>query len=179
MLEKICPSCDVVYMPTVERCADCGTPLETHDPNAAPADAVGTADGLELGDLVPLATGSAWHLDRQARGLQEAGISSRVDRAPKGQAGGGLCLYVRAEERESALRELREREGLLPPDVEPRNPEEELGSCPACSSPLAPGAVECGDCGLPFPAALSACSACGAEVDAEADRCPACGVALA
>lgn len=52
------------------------------------------------------------------------------------------------------------------------------GVCPACSTSIPEGAVECPECGLVVnpDAEVILCPECDAEVGSEVDRCPNCGI---
>ena len=156
---KVCPECRVEYRPEAEVCADCRVPLVHAD--AAPA-------GDELRDFPPAAelecvrvAPVAW-MEALAQGLQERGVTLRVERAmaedaPEGQRAdvfGDIAqlfgLYVRGEDLALA-RELDASIAaqLVPDEAEPLA-EGETEACPACGTALPADALECADCGLSF-----------------------------
>jgi hypothetical protein len=101
-------------------------------------------------------------MEALARGLQERGVTLRVERAraedaPEGQRAdifGDIAqlfgLYVRNEDLALA-RELDASIAaqLVPAEAEPLA-EGETEACPACGAALPADALECADCGLSF-----------------------------
>jgi hypothetical protein len=178
---RYCPSCHEEYRPDIVSCADCGALLEDRDDEASSQTAAEQAPAApserdipegyepvhttrELGALPPLADA-----------LVAAGIDCRVRDA---QSGPYVVyrLLVHGEKRAAAAALI---EASLHPHVDAEfDPERGYARCPACDTPLSPGAVECSECGLPLAATEVTCPDCGATAEANATRCPACGCAL-
>ena len=154
---KVCPECRVEYRPDVELCADCRVPL-------AHAEALPPAEELE--DFPPAAQLAcvrvaplAW-MEALASGLQERGVTLRVERAraedaPEGQRAdvfGDIAqlfgLYVRSEDLELARELDASIAAQLVPEESEALEEGEVEDCPACGAALSTDALECGDCGL-------------------------------
>jgi len=154
---KICPECRVEYRPDAEVCADCRVPL-VHA-NAALAEETladfPPASELECVRVAPV----AW-MEALAQGLQERGVTLRVERAraedaPEGQRAdifGDIAqlfgLYVRSEDLELARELDASIAAQLVPEESEALEEGEVEDCPACGAALSADALECGDCGL-------------------------------
>jgi hypothetical protein len=153
----ICPECRAEHTRTATRCADCDVELVTPDRIAAEEAEIAEfppASELDCVRVAPL----AW-VRALSQGLEQGGIPHRVEPAreedaPEGQDatifdGAQLFgIYVRGAEA-AVARELDQSIAVqLLPDEAPPLAEGEQESCPACTSPLAADAVECGDCGL-------------------------------
>jgi hypothetical protein len=156
---KVCPECRVEYRPEAEACADCRVPLVHAD--AAPLED-------ELRDFPPAAqlecvrvAPVAW-MEALAQGLQERGVTLRVERAlaedaPEGQRAdifGDIAqlfgLYVRSEDLELARELDASIAAQLVPDEAEALADGEVEACPACGAALAADGLECSDCGLSF-----------------------------
>ena len=185
---KVCPECGVEHVHTALVCADCNVALEI-----APAETAEAPTTLPpAAELTRVAAGDPWEMERLALQLQEAGISSRIDTIPPGQAisrhvanapargasasGARLALYVLPAEEEPARRVLR---GNLLQDGSGGAARAQEGvsleACPACGAPISAIESECSDCGLEFVPVEDLCSSCGAVLAAEATACPGCG----
>jgi hypothetical protein len=156
---KVCPECRVEYRLDAEVCADCRIPLVHAE--AAPAlealEDFPPAAQLECVRVAPV----AW-MEALASGLQERGVTVRVERAraedaPEGQRAdifGNIAqlfgLYVRGEDLELA----RELDASIAAQLVPEESEALVEgaeeACPACGTALAADALECPDCGLSF-----------------------------
>ena len=86
-------------------------------------------------------------------------------------SGYGLSLSSRREDRAAVLAIL-EREGVIPKQSDAPAVAAEGGPCPACSTHVKAGTVECPECGLLLGAV---CEGCGAELSSSDEACPACG----
>jgi hypothetical protein len=187
---KVCPECGVEHVHTALVCADCNVALEIAPTEGA--EAPPTAPLPPASELTRVAAGGPWEMERLALQLQEAGISSRIDAMPSGQAssrpvanaaargssGSGirLALYVLPAEGEPARRVIQ---GILlqesPGGATPAREGEPLEACPACGAPISAVASACTDCGLEFIPVEDACSFCGAALTAGVTACPSCG----
>lgn len=187
---KICPECGAEHVQTALVCSDCNVALAS-----APGEATGPAAAVELppaSELVRIAAGGPWELERLALQLQEAGISSRIDSvlpaqpisrgvsaaATRGSPGSGarLALYVLPADLDPARRLIES--ALLedaPEDAAPGRQGDALEACPACGAPIFGVASACSDCGLEFIPVEEVCASCGAPISADAASCPGCG----
>jgi RNA polymerase subunit RPABC4/transcription elongation factor Spt4 len=174
---RVCPECGEEYRPDVQVCAECGGVLEDQfEDEGAPA-------GLEtpLPPSVPVAgpqrtvfsSSEAADLEPLAHRLGTSGIPFAVRGAIN-----SFDLLVQAADVERALEALKD---LLPQeDPQPRaafDPERGYASCPACGTPLAPGAAACPECGLAIggPATGDVCPRCHSPLDPARQACPSCG----
>jgi ribosomal protein L40E len=185
---KVCPECGAEHVHTAVICVDCNVALEIAPTEETP-EPPPTAAFPPASELTRVAVGSPWEMERLALQLQEANLSSRIDRvdtgpgasrplpntAPRG-SGARLALYVLPEDAEAARRAIQV---LLLQDGPVAAAEAREGAaleaCPACGAPIAPTASACSDCGLEFVAVEDACSACGAALPPGATACPSCG----
>ncbi len=170
MRVRYCTACDTEYRPEVERCADCGGPLEDHyEGVTAPPPAVGPIEASGPTSLVY--GGEASELRPMAARLGEAGIPFRVD--PLRRAPQELELRVRSADLDAALALLRDLVGIAAEDAD--FVDGGYRRCPACRSELAKGSPECPECGLGFSAGEPCCPGCGAAMGENERLCPACG----
>jgi len=155
---KLCRGCGGEYLPSVERCPDCGQPLvwegEVAETPGEPE--LLLPPGEELVVVREAELGFATGL---GQALAAAGIPHRLDPPGVRQAGAGgrevrsarWAVLVRAADapRAAALAAAYTRSEL-------RNLGTELdgtaleGQCPACGEPLEADAEECRGCGLVF-----------------------------
>lgn len=166
-LFKVCPQCGSEFVPRVETCVDCGSPLvwadqrvlEMQQAGAAPAD---SSDELPE-DAVPLRQAGLSWIDHLARALSDRGIQPFIreevtpDPDPAssrrlGSFGQGwyYTLYVRPEDLDLAEeidKEVyaREMPGTGRADVN------ETNNCPACGASLRSSDTACSSCGLEIP----------------------------
>ncbi len=181
---KICPSCRAEYQPVAERCSDCDVGLVHPEPATS-------ALLPPARDLSALVRCDPWEATRIAQALQEAGIPSRIDSYPPGEAisagdfvyggrGGRdveVCVYVTEADRVRADAVLDRFRARTLPDA----PDSDLAAgesehCPACGSAIPEAGTACADCGLGLPDVEYECNRCGAEVTSADARCPQCGV---
>ncbi|MEM7411117.1 MAG: zinc ribbon domain-containing protein [Myxococcota bacterium] len=181
---KVCPSCREEFQRTVEFCSDCDVPLVF--PGEEPAEEAASQEPLEL-----LTKGGPWQLEALAEHLAQRGIPCHIDTDPPQAAIQGpqsyrrtgfqgrateLALYV-------ATSDLGDARGLAEEHLRSRLPDggeeiaegEILDACPACETPLTPGADACGECGLPFAVQTIQCLSCGQEANSDEAACPHCG----
>lgn len=173
---RYCPECDQEFRPHVERCSDCGGPLEDQFEGLEGAGSEAPA-GRPVVSLSPHDTVALLHrstaaaLEPLAAALGRAAIPFRVDPRP---GYGGFDLKVRPEDAPQAAQALAE---TLGPELAQEGldaPEGREGHCPACDGPVPPHATECPECGLGLGQALPACGHCGEAVDPATGRCPRC-----
>ena len=156
---KFCASCNAQFPDEMDRCVHCGGRLQDSFLGTSP-------DDVQLPPVEKLFLLSSYQppfTRRLADRLQEADIPFHIevdpgaDRADERFGSSGrevrLQLYVRPEDREDAealqAQLIRDRVPDIPDEFAPDLVSE--GVCPACSSAVAEGDVECPDCGLAFP----------------------------
>jgi len=152
-----CPDCRVDYTLSVTHCADCGAALV---PGEAPPPEV-AEDLPPVSELVCIRVADLRWISTLSRGLQESGVTHRVEPAtvadaPQGQRADVFGeaqlfgLYVRESDTPAA----RELDGTLAaallPEEAPPVAEGQQDDCPACGTALGADVLECPDCGLQF-----------------------------
>jgi hypothetical protein len=148
---KICPECEVEYMPHVERCADCGAVLLLHEEHRQAQEekkrlmeqAVENAAVVRKGDLKWL--GELYNV------LIDSGIPCTVISdagCNKGCCGDKCRLIVSKEDLERAEERVAEYYREIHPELQASHELVSQGKCPACGSPVGDGDTECSDCGL-------------------------------
>jgi len=168
-LLKLCPRCGEEFVPSAERCGDCGVALVLEGeapPAPAEADAPPLHDDLsEADEVVPLREAEIAWARRLGDALRAAGVPHRVSPLPGAERGvqaqwsGRWAVYVRRDDLERALRvdaerlrhempDLADAELAVRPVDDPAAAE--AGPCPACGADLGPDAAECPECGLVF-----------------------------
>ncbi|MEW6584218.1 MAG: hypothetical protein AB1442_01255 [Nitrospirota bacterium] len=147
---KICPDCKVEYQPHIERCADCGAVLLSHEEyrqaeeekRRVMAEAIENAVVVKEGDLKWL--GELYNV------LIKAGISCTVtsDAGCKKGCRPKCMLIVSKEDFERAQERIHEYYMEIHPELRASNELISHGRCPACGSPVGDSDKECSDCGL-------------------------------
>jgi len=148
---KICPECEVEYMPHIERCADCGAVLLLHEEHRQAQEekkrlmeqAVENAAVVREGDLKWL--GELYNV------LIDAGIPCTVISdagCNKGCCGDKCRLIVSKEDLEKAEERVAEYYRKIHPELQASHELTSQGKCPACGSPVDANDTECSDCGL-------------------------------
>lgn len=167
---KICPRCGEEFVPTAERCGDCGVALVLEGEAqalaaAAPEEESPAHDDLaDAEDLVPLREAEIAWARRLGDALRAARVPHRVtplagaERGVQAQWSGRWAVLVRREDLERAMHVDAERLRAEMPALEGgelvvRAADEagdEGGPCPGCGFELAADAEECPECGLVF-----------------------------
>jgi len=148
---KICPDCEIDYLPHIEKCADCGAVLLLYEEyrqameekKRLMAKAIENAAVVREGDL-------KW-LGKLYNVLIDAGIPCTVISDPsckKGCCGNKCRLIVSAENLERAQECIGEYYMEIHPELRASHELLSQGKCPACGSPVGAGENECSDCGL-------------------------------
>jgi hypothetical protein len=148
---KICPDCEVEYMPHIEKCADCGAVLLSHEEHRQAqeekkqlmAQAIENAAVVREGDL-------KW-LGKLYNVLIDASIPCAVISdagCNKGCCGSKCQLIVSKEDLERAQESISEYYMEIHPELRDSIELVNQGKCPACGSPVGTGDSECSDCGL-------------------------------
>lgn len=155
---RVCPSCRDEFVPTMERCPDCGVPL-VHEEELGPEEEAAEMPPVEALACVRVAP-VPW-IRALSEGLQERGVAhrvqgARIEDAPEGKSAavfGNVSLFgLWVHEEDLAAAE--ELDGTLAarlvPEEAPELGEGEEETCPACGAALEADTVECPDCGLAF-----------------------------
>ena len=147
---KICPHCEVEYLPHIEKCADCGAVLlspEEHrqaeeEEKRLMAEAIENAVVVREGDL-------KW-LGELYKVLIKSGIPCTVtsDAGCNKGCRPKCLLVVSSEDLERAQERIAEYFMEIHPELRASNELMRQGRCPACGSPVGTGEKECPDCGL-------------------------------
>jgi hypothetical protein len=148
---KICPDCEVEYLPHIEKCADCGSVLILHEEHKRAqeerqrmaAKAIENAAVVRKGDL-------KW-LGELSDVLIDAGISCTVTAEAgcnKGHCRDKFLLIVDRGDLARAQERIEEYFRELHPELRDSHELAKQGKCPACGSPVGAGENECSDCGL-------------------------------
>ncbi len=174
---RYCPECDQEFRPHVERCSDCGGPLEDQFEGLEGAGSEAAARGggvLPPGEYLPLLHRStAAEMEPLAAALGRAAVPFKVDVRP---GYGGFDLKVRAEDGPQAAQALAEALGEELASEAGAAHDGREGHCPACEAALPPQAAECPECGLGLGPGAPPCGTCGDAVDPATGRCPRCDV---
>ena len=179
MRVRVCVECGEEYRPEIAVCADCGGALEDRDgqEGAMPSRPARAGEGEPADEDAftesVLTDERAMELTEPADQLAAEGIACRIRARKTRLADGsphvtGYRLMVAAEDRDRA----REILGLA---ADEEDVDAETRPCPACATPIAPGAVECPECGLAAgddPHQMT-CVRCGRWL--EGAVCPDCG----
>jgi hypothetical protein len=147
---KICPDCEIEYLPHIEKCADCSAVLLSHEEHRQAqeekkrlmAKAIEKAAVVREGDL-------KW-LGKLYDVLIDAGIPCTVisDAGCKKGCSNKCRLMVSTEDIEKAQERIEQYYMEIHPELRAANELISQGKCPACGSPVAAGGNECSDCGL-------------------------------
>jgi predicted amidophosphoribosyltransferase len=181
---KICSNCGVEYSADAQACADCGGKLvfpENYERLFEPLS--------EEDEPVFIRESPLGYANELKELMKKQGIRAdiRYHPEPPGTCSTRSCaprmlfgLYVPKTD-EAAAREIDRVHWLQgAPDHASsfKYTEQELqGICPACSTRIPEGSVECPECGLVVGSAedVVTCPECNAEVTDEDRKCPHCG----
>jgi hypothetical protein len=148
---KICPACEVEYLPHIEKCADCGAALLLREEHARVQSERARLTAKAIEDAVVVREGDLKWLRELYRILIDAGIPCTVIAdagCNKGCCGAKCQLIVSAEDHERAQERITEYFMEMHPELRVSNELLSQGKCPGCSSPVGAGDIECPDCGL-------------------------------
>ena len=148
---KICPDCEIEYLPHIHTCADCGAVLLLHEEHRQLQKekkrliekAVENAAVVREGDLKWV--GELYNI------LIDAGIPCSVTSdvgCNKGCRSNKCQLLVSKEDLERAQERIAEYYREIHPELRVSHELVSQGKCPACGSPVGAGDNECSDCGL-------------------------------
>jgi hypothetical protein len=148
---KICPNCEIEYLPHIDKCADCGAVLVLHEElrraqeerKRLAAKAIENSAVVREGDL-------KW-LTELYNVLIDSGIPCSITSAPgcnKGHCRNKLQLIVSEEDLERARERVAEYFREIHPELRASDELAKEGKCPACGFPVGADDTECPDCGL-------------------------------
>jgi ribosomal protein L32 len=148
--DKICPVCEIEYMPHIEKCADCGAVLLSHEEYRRAQEERKRLTEEAIENAVVVRKGDLKWLTELYNVLIDAGIPCTVtsDGCNKGCRGAQCSLIVSPEDVEKAQERIAEYYMEMHPELRVSNELISQGKCPACGSPVSAGDIECPDCGL-------------------------------
>ncbi|MGO9611479.1 MAG: hypothetical protein ACLPX5_00375 [Dissulfurispiraceae bacterium] len=148
---KICPDCEIEYLPHIEKCADCGAVLLLHEEHRSAQKDKKRLTAKAIEDSVVARAGDLKWLGELYNVLIDAGIPCTVTSdagCHKSRCGDKCRLIVSKEDLERAQERIEEYFMEIHPEIEASNELISQGKCPACGSPVGAGDHECSDCGL-------------------------------
>jgi hypothetical protein len=148
---KICPDCEIEYLPHIEKCADCGAVLLLHNEHRQAQEEKKRLMAKAIENAAVVREGDLKWLGKLYNVLIDAGIPCTVISdagCKKGCCGNKCRLMVSAEDIERARERVEEYYMEIDPELRAANELISQGKCPACGSPVAAGVNECSDCGL-------------------------------
>jgi len=150
-LNKICPDCEVEYMPHIDKCADCGAVLLLHEEHRRAQEERKRLAAKAIENAVVVREGDLKWLSELYNVLIDAGIACTVtsDGCFNKSCRGAKCgLIVSEEDLERAQERIAEYFMEIHPELRASNELINQGKCPACGSPVGAEDKECSDCGL-------------------------------
>jgi len=147
---KICPDCEVEYLPHIEKCADCGAVLLLHEEHRQAQEEKKRLMAKAIDNSVVVREGDLKWLGELYNVLINAGIPCTVtsDAGCKKGCRPKCMLIVSKEDLERAQERIAEYYMEIHPELRASNELISQGRCPACGSPVGSGDKECSDCGL-------------------------------
>ena len=148
---KICPECEVEYMPHIEKCADCGAVLLLHEEHRQEQEAKLQLMTKALENSVVVREGELKWLEELYNVLIDSGIPCTIDSnlgCNKGRCADKCKLIVSKEDLERAEERIAEYYRAIHPELQASHELMCQGKCPACGSPVDANDTECADCGL-------------------------------
>jgi hypothetical protein len=148
---KICPDCEMEYLPHIVKCADCGAVLLLHEEHRQTQEEKKRLMAKAVENSVVVREGDLKWLGELYNVLINAGIPCTVTSdasCRKGCCGDKYRLIVSAEDLKRAQERIAEYFMEIHPELRASNELISQGRCPACGSPVGAGDNECSDCGL-------------------------------
>jgi hypothetical protein len=148
---KICPECKVEYLPHIEKCADCGAVLLSHEEYKQAQEEKKRLMAKAVENTAVVREGDLKWLGKLYNVLIDAGIPCSVISGAgcnKGCRGNKCELVVSAEDLERARERIEEYYMEIDPEFRAASELINQGKCPACGSPVGAGENVCADCGL-------------------------------
>jgi hypothetical protein len=148
---KICPDCEVEYMPHMEKCADCGAVLLLHEEYRRAQEERKRLTEKFIENAVVVREGDLKWLSELYNILIDSGIACTItsDGCFNKSCRGAKCgLIVSREDLGKAQERIAEYFMEIHPELRASNELMKQGKCPACGSPVSAEDKECSDCGL-------------------------------
>ena len=148
---KICPDCEVEYMPHIDKCADCGAVLLLHEEHRRAQEERKRLTEKFIENAVVVREGDLKWLGELYNVLIDAGIACTItsDAGCNKSCCGNKCrLIVSTEDLGRAQERIAEYYMEIHPELRASNDLMKQGKCPACGSPVGASDLECSDCGL-------------------------------
>jgi hypothetical protein len=148
---KICPHCEVEYLPHIEQCADCGAALLLYEECRRSQEEKKHLMAKAFENAVVVREGDLNWLGRLHDVLIDNGIPCAVisdASCKKGSCRNTCRLIVSKEDTEKAQECITEYYMEIHPELRASNELLTQGKCPACGSPVGPSDNKCSDCGL-------------------------------
>jgi hypothetical protein len=147
---KICPDCEVEYLPHIEKCADCGAVLLLREEHRQAQEEKKRLMVKAVENAVVVREGDLKWLGELYNVLINAGIPCTVtsDAGCNKGCRPKCMLIVSKEDFERAQERIAEYYMEIHPELRASNELISQGRCPACGSPVGTGDKECSDCGL-------------------------------
>lgn len=148
---KICPECEIEYLPHIEKCADCGAVLLLHEEHRQAQEEKKRLMANAIENVAVVREGELKWLGELYNVLINAGIPCTVVSnlgCNKGRCSDKCKLIVSKEDIERAEERVAEYYREIHPELQASHELISQGNCPACGSPVGAGDNECSDCGL-------------------------------
>jgi hypothetical protein len=148
---KICPDCEIEYLPHIEKCGDCGAVLLLHEEYRRAQEERKRVAAKEIENSVVLREGDLKWLGELYNVLIDGGIPCTVTSdlgCNKGSCGNKCRLIVATEDLERAQERITEYFMEMHPELRDSHELVSQGKCPGCGSPVGADDTECSDCGL-------------------------------
>ncbi len=148
---KICPNCEVEYLPHIGKCADCGTVLLLHEEHKKAQEERKRLAAKAIENSAVVREGDLKWLGELYSVLIDAGIPCTVTSdasCNKGRCRDKFRLIVSTEDLERAQERVEEYFREIHPELRASHELAKKGKCPACGSPVGTSDNECSDCGL-------------------------------
>jgi hypothetical protein len=147
---KICPDCEIEYLPHIGECADCGAVLLLHEEYKRAQEEKKLLAAKAVENSVVLREGDLKWLGELYNVLINAGIPCTVtsDAGCKKGCRPKCMLIVSKEDFEIAQDRVTEYFREIHPELRASHELAKQGKCPACGSPVGADDTECSDCGL-------------------------------
>ena len=148
---KICPNCEIEYLPHIDKCADCNAVLVLHEEHRRAQEERKQLAAKAIENSAVVREGDLKWLGELYKVLIDSGIPCTVTSAPgcnKGHCRNKLQLIVSKEDLEKARERVAEYYREIHPELRASHELAKQGKCPACGSPVGADDTECSDCGL-------------------------------
>jgi hypothetical protein len=148
---KICPNCEIEYLPHIDKCADCGAVLVLHEEHKRAQEERKRPAAKAIEKSAIVREGDLKWLTELYIVLIDSGIPCAITSAPgcnKGHCRNKLQLIVSEEDLERARERVAEYFREIHPELRASDELAKQGKCPACGFPVEADETECPDCGL-------------------------------